>query len=261
MLLAVDIGNSHTVCGVFRDKRLLYHWRLTSDRRRTADELAARYQPLFSLAGLSFKEIGNVIIAGVVPSLQTTWKDFAEKYLQAAPLLVDGRTPDTGIRIKIDYPAEVGADRIVNAVAAYAEYGGDLIVVDFGTAITFDCISDAGEYLGGTIVPGLIISLDALARRTAKLPRIDIAVPPPGVRGGNTVDAIKAGMLYGYGALVDGLVGRLKETFAPPARPAAVKVIATGGLAGLIAPYARTIDTVNPMLTLEGLRLIHERNQ
>lgn len=255
MLLTIDVGNSQTVCGVFKKGNLLYHWRLKTDREKTADELAARFLSLFALQNIHFTDIKNVIIASVVPTQQQAWYEFSTRYANCSPLVVNGQTLETGIKIMTDNPAEVGADRIVNAVAAFAQYGKSCIVVDFGTAITFDCISAKGEYLGGAIMPGMIISMDALASRTAKLPRIDISIPPERAIGANTVDAIKSGLLFGYGAMVDGLINKLSAEFAETPQ-----VIATGGMAELIAPYTESIQIVDPMLTLKGLNILHEKN-
>jgi len=254
MLLAIDVGNSQTVCGIFSDAVLIRQWRLKTDRQKTGDELAAGFQGLFTMAGLAFADITAVIIASVVPTQQMAWRNLAETV--GWPLQeVDNRNLPTGMEILIDQPSEVGADRIVNAVAAYALTNTASLVVDFGTAITFDCVSETGAYIGGAIVPGISIAIDALASRTAKLPRVDISSPPPHAIGTNTVDAIKSGILLGYGSMVDGLVRTLTAEF-PGAAPV---IIATGGMASIIAPYAESIDRVEPTLTLEGLRLIHER--
>lgn len=255
MLLAIDVGNSQTVCGIFSNGNLLCHWRLKTDRQKTADELAARFHSLFTMQKLKFEDISAVIIASVVPTQQQAWQEFSSTYANCSPLLVNGDNLDTGIKIVTDNPAEVGADRIVNAVAAFEQYGNNSIVVDFGTAITFDCISAKGEYLGGAIMPGLNISLDALASHTAKLPRIDISIPPKRAIGANTVDAIKSGLLFGYGALVDGLIKKLSAEFAGDPQ-----VIATGGMSTLLKDYTESILIVDPMLTLKGLYLLHEKN-
>ncbi len=262
MLLTVDVGNSHTVSGVFQGDQLLAHWRLKSDQDRTADELAIRYQALFQMAGLKPKNISGCIVSSVVPTLETAWLSYADKYygrqMESPPLAVSHAT-DTGITVCTDNPAEVGADRIVNAVAAWEIYRDSLIVIDFGTAITFDCVNDQRQYLGGTIHPGIGISLDALAARTAKLPRVDIDTEPVQKIGTTTVSAIHAGMLYGFGGLVDRMVDLLGHELAP--EKARVKTVATGGMAHLVEPYTRTIDLIDPLLTLEGLRLIHEKNR
>ena len=256
MLLAIDVGNSQTVCGIFQKGSLSCHWRLKTDREKTADELAARFLSLFAMQDIAFKDISGVIIASVVPTQQQAWQEFSSKYTECTPLLVN--TPDfiSGIKIATDNPAEVGADRIVNAVAAFDLFGKSSIVVDFGTAITFDCISAKGEYLGGAIMPGMSISLDALANKTAKLPRIDVSIPPQKAIGANTVDAIKSGLLFGYGAMVDGLIKKLSAEFTD-----SPQVIATGGMSELIAAYTESIQTVDPMLTLKGLYLLHEKNK
>jgi type III pantothenate kinase len=256
MLLAIDVGNSQTVCGVFQEDSLRCHWRLKTDREKTADELASRFASLFSMQNVGFQDVTGVIIASVVPTQQQAWQEFSTRYIKCAPLLVTATDLETGITIATDNPSEVGADRIVNAVAAYELYHKSAIVVDFGTAITFDCISSKGEYLGGAIIPGMNISLDALANRTAKLPRIDISVPPLKAIGSNTVDAIKSGLLFGYGAMVDGLVRKLSAEFSDNPH-----VIATGGMAQLISRFTECIQTVDSMLTLKGLYLLYEKNK
>ncbi len=260
MLLAIDVGNSHTVIGLFDGVRLRCRWRLSTNRGDTVDELAARLHVLFAMENATFGQVSGVIIASVVPPMAATWSSFTRHRLgldlNVKPLVVDNRLK-SGIRVVTDHPAEVGADRLVNAAAAYHRYHCPLIVVDFGTAITLDCISAAGEYLGGTITPGVAISLDALNQRTAKLPRVDINAPPSHPIGTNTVEAIRSGILYGYAGMIEGLVRRIKAQMAPE-KP---KVIATGGMAELIAPHAPLIEAVDPLLTLEGLRLIHERNR
>ncbi|MFP7755727.1 type III pantothenate kinase [Thermodesulfobacteriota bacterium B35] len=258
MLLAVDVGNSHTVSGLFSDdNRLVAHWRLKSDRDRTADELAVRYHALFQMAGLDAEAITGFIVSSVVPTLETSWLEYADKYLgkrlHAPPMRVNHTTP-TGITVATDNPAEVGADRIVNAVAAWDILEQALIVIDFGTAITFDCVNSDKEYVGGTIHPGIGISLDALAGRTAKLPRVDISTTPKQVIGTSTVAAIRSGMLYGFGGLVDRMVEILARELAPDQDR--VPTVATGGMAHLVAPFAAAIDRIEPDLTLHGLRLI-----
>jgi type III pantothenate kinase len=256
MLLAIDVGNSQTVCGIFKKGSLFCHWRLKTDREKTADELAARFLSLFAMQDIRFRDISGVIIASVVPTQQQAWQEFSSKYTGCSPLLVNALTLKTNIKIATDNPTEVGADRIVNAAAAFDQYAKSVIVVDFGTAITFDCISAKGEYLGGAIMPGMSISLDALASRTAKLPRIDISIPPQKAIGTNTVDAIKSGLLFGYGAMVDGLIKKLSAEFTETPQ-----VIATGGMSELIAAYTESIQIVDPMLTLKGLYLLHEKNK
>ena len=256
MLLAIDVGNSQTVCGIFKKGSLFCHWRLKTDREKTADELAARFLSLFTMQDLLFEDISGVIIASVVPTQQQAWQEFCSKYTGCSPLLVNGPTLKSDIKITTDNPAEIGADRIVNAVAAFDQYRRSTIVVDFGTAITFDCISAKGEYMGGAIMPGMSISLDALASRTAKLPRIDVFIPPQKAIGTNTVDAIKSGLLFGYGSMVDGLIKKLSAEFNETPQ-----VIATGGMSELIAKYTESIQTVDPLLTLKGLYLLNEKNK
>ncbi|NOX25904.1 MAG: type III pantothenate kinase [Deltaproteobacteria bacterium] len=252
MLLAIDIGNSHTVIGLFRDGSLAHNWRIQTNRKNTADEIAATLHGLFSQQGLHFTGIGGMIIANVVPPLEDSWLAFA-RTITITPLMVNERL-QTGMPILTDNPAEVGADRIVNAVAGFQKYAAPLIIVDFGTATTFDCVSGLGEYMGGAIAPGLAISLDALGRCAARLPRIH-AAPPQNAIGKNTISALQSGVLFGYGGLVEGLVSHLSAEFPAP-QPL---VIATGGMAQIVAPYAPAIKKIEPQLTLEGLKLIYER--
>lgn len=259
MLLAIDVGNSQTVSGVFQGDEIRCHWRIKTDRRKTADELAADFYSLFQMNGLCFKDISGVVIASVVPTQQLAWLELTRK--AGWPLLqIDSRVlQNNSMRILTDHPEEVGADRIANAAAAFDLYGAAVIVVDFGTAITFDCVAGSagqGQYLGGAIVPGIAIAIDALAQRTAKLPRVDISTPPRQAIGKSTVEAIKSGILFGYGSMVDGLVAKLKKEFGAD-KP---KVIATGGMAELVTPYTESIEAVEPMLTLQGLRLLYEKN-
>ena len=263
MLLAIDIGNSHTVIGLFKEKKLLGRWRLKSDRDRTDDELAIHCHGLFSLIGFASETISGIIIASVVPGLETSWISCCRKYLSANlqhPLMaVCAETIKDSIRIKTEHPEEVGADRLVNAIAGWQKYRCNLVIIDFGTAITFDCVSAQCEYLGGAILPGIAVALDALSSRTAKLPRIDVNVGPEKVIGTNTVEAMKSGILHGYGSLVDGMIDKIRQELGCCADE--LKVIATGGMAHLITPYAQSINAIEPMLTLEGLRFIHDRQQ
>lgn len=254
MLLVIDVGNSHTVLGLYQDEELRHDWRLTTDRLRTADEWALVIHELFSLARLHFPDVGKVIISCVVPPLLKTLEQLCRNYFGLQPLVV-GPELETGLPIRYDNPREVGADRIVNAVAAIARHRGSLIVVDFGTATTFDFLSEQGEYLGGAIAPGLSLSAEALHQRASMLPRVEVA-PPPAVIARNTVHSMQAGLFYGYIGLVDGIVKRMQSEAGQTAY-----VIATGGLAGLIAPGSETINEVDQTLTLEGLRLIYERNR
>ena len=261
MLLAVDVGNTHTVSGVFDGQNTVAQWRLKSDRDRTGDELAIRYHALFQMAEIDQKKITGFIISSVVPTLETAWLAFAGRYIQdqldIPPLVVNHKT-NTGITVATDNPSEVGADRIVNSVAAWHEFQQNLIVIDFGTAITFDCVNNSREYVGGAILPGLAISLDALAARTAKLPRIDIDKAPTSAIGRTSVQAIRSGLLIGFGGMVDRMVDRLSEELS--ADDKGVRVIGTGGMAKVIAPYSRHLDTIDPLLTLRGLRIIFELN-
>ncbi len=254
MLLAIDIGNSNVVFGVFDGDRLREHWRVGTNTQITSDEYAMIVKDLFSLGGLDFERIDGVIISTVVPPLLPIMAAMSRKYFRLEPMVVTSELR-TGITLRYDNPREIGADRIVNAAAAFRLYGGPLIIVDFGTATTFCAITKAGEYLGGAIVPGVKISAEALYQRAAKLPRVELAKPPT-VIGRDTITAMQAGILYGYAGLVDGIVKRMKKEFAVDAR-----VIATGGLAELVAPETSSVSEVRPNLTLEGLRLLYEINR
>lgn len=262
MLLAVDVGNSHTVSGIFSGSRLVTEWRLKSDRDRTGDELAIRYHALFQMADIRPTEVAGFIISSVVPTLTAAWSSYVDRYFAgqlSSPPLTVSNTIETGLTIATDNPAEVGADRIVNAVAACARFTAPLIVVDFGTAITFDCINGDREYIGGAILPGIPISLDALAGRTAKLPRVDIDRVPEKAVGRNTGDAIRSGVLFGFGGMVDRMVDRLAAELCPAGEP--FQVIATGGMARIIAPHSTCIQIIEPRLTLEGLQIIYEKGR
>ncbi|KKC28976.1 pantothenate kinase [Caldanaerobacter subterraneus subsp. pacificus DSM 12653] len=254
LLLAFDVGNTNIVMGVFKGKKLLHSFRISTDKNKTYDEYGMLVNQLIGYNGISLTEIDDVIISSVVPPLMNTLQVMSLKYFRTKPIVV-GPGIKTGINIKYDNPKEVGADRIVNAVAAYELYGGPVIVIDFGTATTFCAISEKGEYLGGIIAPGLMISADALFQRTAKLPKIDLTKPPT-VINRNTVASMQSGIIYGHVGMVDYIVTRMKGEFAPSAY-----VVATGGFANMIAEESKTIDTVNEMLTLEGLRIIYERNK
>ncbi len=254
MLLAIDIGNTNTSLGVFDADRLATHWRLTTERSRTGDEWGVLTRNLFALAGLDFKAIDAIAIASVVPPLNFTLKRMAESYFHLTPLFVD-HTVDTGLPILYHPASDVGADRIVDAVAAIKKYGAPCIVVDFGTATTFDAINSKGEYLGGVITPGITISADALFERAAKLPRVEIK-RPRNVVGSSTVEAMQSGLYHGYVGLVDGILKRMIDELGGPPR-----VIATGGLAALIATGSEFIEQVDETLTLEGLRLVYVRNK
>jgi len=255
MMLAVDIGNTNIVLGVYRGRELLHHFRLSTARQSTVDEYGVLIHNLFHMSGLSFEDIEGVIISSVVPPLVQVIVDMCVQYIGKDPLLV-GPGIKTGLNLRYENPREVGADRIVNAVAAIEQYKCPLVVVDFGTATTFDCIDAGANYLGGAIVPGLGISTEALYQRASKLPRIELEVPKK-VIGRNTVHAMQAGIIFGYAGQVEGIVRRIKVEMNAPQ----LKVIATGGLASLISGETDCIHEVNPMLTLEGLRIIYDRNK
>jgi type III pantothenate kinase len=264
MLFVIDVGNSHTVTGLYDGDRLVGKWRLKSDRNQTDDELAICYHTLFAMEGIHTGDISGVVLASVVPTLETAWISCSRKHIfshiQEALCVISDTNVSDLISIMLPNPQEVGADRLVNAIAAYQKYRNNLVVVDFGTAITFDCVNAACEYLGGTIVPGIAISLEALATRTAKLPHIDVSRASERIIGRSTVEAMKNGILYGYGAMLDGMVAGIRKELTTPEHPEMV-VIATGGMAKVVAPYATAIDHVDPLLTLEGLRIIYSKKK
>ncbi len=253
-ILAIDIGNTNIVLGVYKGKDLVAHWRVATDTHKTADEYAVLVERFFAQHDLQFSDVEGGIISCVVPPLLPTFEEMCRKYMGIVPLVV-GPGIKTGVRICTDNPREVGADRVVNALAAYRLYGAPAIVIDFGTATTFDVVSRDGDYLGGAISPGVTIAAEALFQRTAKLPRIEL-IAPKGAIGRNTVHSMQSGVIYGYVGLVEGLVKRIREELGEKAR-----VIATGGLANVIAKETSVIEVVDVNLTLEGLRLIYEMNR
>lgn len=257
LLLVIDVGNTNIVFGVYDEEELLYDWRISTVKDRTSDEYGLLFEQIFKYNGIEMEELQDVIISSVVPPLMHTLPAMSIKYFKIVPMVV-GPGVKTGMNIKYDNPKEVGADRIVNAIAAYEKYGGPLIIVDFGTAITFCAVSKEGEYLGGAIAPGIKISTEALFMRTAKLPKVEIA-KPDSVIAKNTTNSIQSGVVYGYIGMVDYIIERMIEEMN--ANGDKVNVIATGGFSNLIASESRYIKNIDKLLTLEGLRIVYERNK
>jgi type III pantothenate kinase len=255
MLFCIDIGNTNIVLGVTDGDHILNHWRVRTERDITADELGILVGNLFGAAGIGFEAIRHVIVSCVVPPLLNSVEEFSLRYFHTDPMMV-GPDTDTGMPILYDNPKEVGADRIVNAVAAYGKYRTGLVVVDFGTATTFDVVSPEGAYVGGVIAPGVVISCEALFLKASKLPRVEIFAKPKKVIAKDTISSMNVGIVYGYAGLVDGIVKRIKKEAQWDA-----KVIATGGLAPLICEQTETVEHVEEFLTLEGLMAIFKRNQ
>lgn len=255
MLLAIDIGNTNITFGVYNSKPALqYHWRIKTDHGRLADEYGIIILGLMRHSNLNFELVEGVVIASVVPPLTPVFSEMVQRFINRKPLIVAAGVK-TGVKICYDSPRDVGADRIVDAVAAHRLYGGPACVVDFGTATTFDAISAEGDYLGGAIAPGIGIAAEALFSHTSKLPRVDIVRPPKAI-GSNTVQAIQSGLLFGYVGMVEGMVARYRQELS-----ADMRVIGTGGLAEIIAKETDVIAVINPWLTLEGLRMIWEMNR
>ena len=260
MLLAFDVGNTNIVLGVFKDSELIQNWRLETDPRKSADEYGMVINQLFAYEGLDVKDVEDIIISTVVPSVLYTLQHLSVKYFNKRAIVV-GPGVKTGLIVKYDNPKQVGADRIVNAVAAHAKYGGPLVILDFGTATTFCAISEKAEYLGGTIAPGLKISSDVLTEKTAKLPKVELEEPGH-VICRNTIQSMQSGLVYGHMGLVEYIVNKMNkelQEYCDTDEP--VKVIATGGLATLIDNGVDCIDYVDKMLTLEGLEMIYRKNK
>jgi len=255
MLFCIDIGNTNIVLGLSDGEKILHHWRIRTEREITSDELGIVVQHLFSSSNVKTDDVKSIIISSVVPPLMNTMEVFSRRYFKVKPLVV-GSGIQTGMEILYDNPKEVGADRIVNAVAAYEKYRTSLVVIDFGTATTFDCVSKEGSYLGGAISPGVLISCEALFQKASRLPRVEIFAKPKKVIAKDTISSMNVGIVYGYAGLVDGIVGRIKREMGQ--NPT---VVATGGLAPLICEEAESIDHVEEFLTLEGLIIIFKRNQ
>lgn len=257
MLLVIDVGNTNIVLGVYDGKELKYDWRISTDKDKTSDEYGLLFEQIFKYNGIDINEVEDIIISSVVPNLMHSLPNMCSRYFKKNPMVI-GPGVKTGMNIKYDNPKEVGADRIVNAVAAYEKYGGPLIIVDLGTAITFCCVNNEGEYLGGAIAPGIRISSDALFLRTAKLPKVEITKPEK-VIGKNTISSIQSGLVYGYIGMIDYILEKMIEEM--DVNLTEIKIIATGGFSNLIARESKYIKKIDRLLTLEGLRIIYERNK
>ncbi len=253
MLLAIDVGNTNIVLGGYDGEHFVSSWRVNTDPARMPDEYAVLIDGLLHYVKRSLADVSAIVLCSVVPALTTTFEEMARHYCHVDPIVV-GPGTRTGVKILYENPREVGADRIANAVAAFHLYGGPAIVIDFGTATTFDALSGDGEYLGGAIAPGLVISADALFQRAARLYRVELKRPKTAI-GRNTGASVQAGLIYGYVGLIEGLIARFRQEMGP------ARVIATGGLSSIIANETSAIDVINPLLTLEGLHLIYEMNR
>ena len=254
MILVFDVGNTNMVIGVYQEDKILTHWRIRTDTLRTCDEYGMMIKALFDYQQIEMKKVKAVVVSSVVPSLMLELEGLSHKYFSCRPLVI-GPGIKTGLAIKYENPREVGADRVVNAVAAYHKYGGPLIIVDFGTATTFCVVNEQGEYLGGAIAPGIAVASEALVAKAAKLPRVEL-IKPRSLIGRNTVASMQAGIIYGFVGQVEGIISRMKKEIEGPC-----KVVATGGLARVIAQETDAIEIVDDFLTLEGLRLIYEINR
>ncbi len=254
MLLCIDIGNTNVTLGVYDGEELIAHWRISTDPQKMPDEYGMALLGLMAHRGITPQQIDGIALASVVPPVTDMLREAIEAYLPVAPLIIDTGVR-TGVSVRYDPPRDVGADRIVNVAAAYRLYGGPGCIVDFGTGTTFDALSDRGEYLGGAIAPGIRVAAEALFTRTAKLPRIDLRAPKKAI-GANTLDAMRSGIVFGYVGLVEGMIARFRRELGD-----GMRVIATGGLAGIIAAETDAIEVVDPWLTLKGLRLIYQLNE
>jgi type III pantothenate kinase len=259
MLLTFDISNTTIKAGVFQDERLLADWRFATERAKLTDEYAMLLLSLFQVSGVPITEISGVAISCVVPPLRSVFDQLARRYLHVKPIIV-GTDTRIGVKLTVDNPYEVGADRIVNALATHRLYGGPAITIAFGTATVFDCVSENGEYLGGAIAPGMVTALESLTRSAAQLYQVELVRPPKAI-GKNTIHTMQSGLVLGYASLVEGLVCRLKREMRDASPEKTVTVIATGGLAEVIAPETNAIDVIDQQLTLKGLRLLYELNQ